>query len=106
MPPAAPHIDIGRVVRERAVVLFSLGSAGHASAAARLAWLVGQDILAADEDLCDIGVDGDGIAWFDHCEGLPQPMLRDLISRGGRGRAAGRADHHVGAGRCGPGRGR
>ena len=79
---ARAHIDIGRVVRERAVVLFSLGSAGHASAAARLAWLVGQDILAADEDLCDIGVDGDGIAWFDHCEGLPQPMLRDLISRG------------------------
>ena len=79
---ARAHIDIGRVVRERSVVLFSLGSAGHASAAARLAWLVGQDILAADEDLRDIGVDGDGIAWFDHCEGLPQPMLRDLISRG------------------------
>ncbi len=77
-----PHIDLGRIVRERAVVLFSLGSAGHASAAARLAWLVGQDILAADEDLCDIGIDGDGIAWFDHCEGLPQPMLKDLISRG------------------------
>ncbi len=76
------HIDIGRIVRERAVVLFSLGSAGHASAAARLAWLVGQDILAADEDLRDIGIDGDGLAWFDHCEGLPQPMLRDLISRG------------------------
>ena len=79
---ARAHIDIGRVVRERSVVLFSLGSAGHASAAARLAWLVGQDILAADEDLREIGVDGDGIAWFDHCEGLPQPMLRDLISRG------------------------
>ncbi len=79
---ARAHIDIGRVVRERAVVLFSLGSAGDASAAARLAWLVGQDVLAADEDLCDIGIDGDGIAWFDHCEGLPQPMLRDLISRG------------------------
>ena len=76
------HIDIGRIVRERAVVLFSLGSAGHASAAARLAWLVGQDILAADEDLRDIGIDGDGLAWFDHCEGLPQTMLRDLISRG------------------------
>ena len=43
---------------------------------------MGQDILAADEDLCDIGIDGDGIAWIDHCEGLPQPMLRDLISRG------------------------
>jgi len=79
---ARAHIDIGRAVRERAVVLFSLGSAGHASAAARLAWLVGLDILAADEDLREIGVDGDGIAWFDHCEGLPQPMLRDLISRG------------------------
>jgi hypothetical protein len=76
------HIDIGRVVRERAVVLFSLGSAGHASAAARLAWLIGQDILATDADLQEIGVDGDGLVWFDHCEGLPQPMLRDLISRG------------------------
>ena len=79
---ARAHIDIGRVVRERAVALFSLSSAGHAGAAARLAWLVGQDVLAADEDLCDIGIDGDGIAWFDHCEGLPQPMLKDLISRG------------------------
>jgi hypothetical protein len=76
------HIDLGRVVRERAVVLFSLGSAGHASAAARLAWLIGQDILATDADLQEIGVDGDGLVWFDHCEGLPQPMLRDLISRG------------------------
>ena len=78
------HIDIGRVIRERAVVLFSLGSGGQPSAAARIAWLVGQDVLAADQDLCDIGVDGDGIAWFDNCEGLPQPMLRDLISQGAR----------------------
>jgi hypothetical protein len=76
------HIDIGRVIRERAVALFSLGAAGHAGAAARLAWLVGQDILAAGADLCDIGISGDGIAWFDHCEGLPQPMVKDLIGRG------------------------
>ncbi|HEY0717637.1 MAG TPA: hypothetical protein VGD68_08470, partial [Streptosporangiaceae bacterium] len=76
------HIDLGRVIRERAVALFSLGSPGHAGAAARLAWLIGQDILATDGDLQEIGVDGDGLAWFDHCEGLPQPMLRDLISRG------------------------
>jgi hypothetical protein len=76
------HIDLGRVVRERAVVLFSLGPTGHASAAARLAWLIGQDILATDGDLQEIGVDGDGLAWFDHCEGLPQHMLRDLISHG------------------------
>ncbi|MBV9794370.1 MAG: hypothetical protein JO016_10565 [Actinobacteria bacterium] len=84
------HIDLGRVVRERAVVLFSLGSGsgpgGQASAAARLAWLIGQDILATDRDLREIGIDGDGLAWFDHCEGLPQPILRDLI---GNGTAAG-----------------
>lgn len=77
-----PHIDIGNVIRERAVALFSLGAGGHASAAARLAWLIGQDILAADADLCEIGISGDGIAWFDHCEGLPQPMLKELIGRG------------------------
>jgi hypothetical protein len=84
------HIDLGRIVRERAVVLFSLGTGSHvwmgaggqASAAARLAWLIGQDILATDGDLREIGVDGDGLAWFDHCEGLPQHMLRDLISHG------------------------
>ncbi len=76
------HIDLGRIVRERAVVLFSLGSAGHASAAARVAWLIGQDILATDGDLREIGIDGDGLAWFDHCEGLPQHTLRDLISNG------------------------
>jgi hypothetical protein len=81
-PAGGRHIDIGRAVRERGVVLFSLGPAGHASAAARLAWLIGQDILATDADLQEIGVGGDGLAWFDHCEGLPQPMLRDLIGRG------------------------
>jgi hypothetical protein len=81
-PANGAHIDLGRVVRERAVVLFSLGPSGHASAAARLAWLIGQDILATDTDLQEIGVDGDGLVWFDHGEGLPQPMLRDLISRG------------------------
>jgi hypothetical protein len=76
------HIDIGRVIRDRAVALFSLGASGHAGAAARLAWLIGQDILAADADLGEIGISGDGVAWFDHCEGLPQPMVRDLIGRG------------------------
>jgi hypothetical protein len=84
--PAGPahraHIDIGRVIRDRAVALFSLGASGHAGAAARLAWLIGQDILAADADLGEIGISGDGVAWFDHCEGLPQPMVRDLIGRG------------------------
>ncbi|HEX3753235.1 MAG TPA: hypothetical protein VHW06_21890 [Streptosporangiaceae bacterium] len=86
--PAAPSgagggpIDLGRVVRERAVVLFSLGSAGDGSAAARLAWLIGQDILATDRDLREIGIDGDGLAWFDHCEGLPQHTLRELIGSG------------------------
>jgi hypothetical protein len=76
------RIDLGRAVRERAVVLFSLGSAGHGSAAARVAWLIGQDILATDQDLQEIGIDGDGLAWFDHCEGLPQPTLRELITHG------------------------
>jgi len=81
---AAPggHIDLGRIIRERGVVLFSLGASGHAGAAARLAWLIGQDILAADADLCEIGIAGDGLAWFDRCEGLPQPTLRDLVGRG------------------------
>jgi hypothetical protein len=81
-PAGRAHIDIGRVIRDRAVALFSLGASGHAGAAARLAWLIGQDILAADADLSDIGISADGIAWFDHCEGLPQPMVRDLIGRG------------------------
>ena len=58
------------------------GRPGHASAAARLAWLIGQDILAADGTCSEIGIDGDGLAWFDHCEGLPQHTLRDLISHG------------------------
>jgi hypothetical protein len=86
--PATPSgaagglIDLGRIVRERAVVLFSLGSAGDGSAAARLAWLIGQDVLATDRDLREIGIDGDGLAWFDHCEGLPQHTLRELISSG------------------------
>ena len=81
-PAHRAHIDIGRVVRDRAVALFSLSASGNAGAAARMAWLIGQDILAADADLAEIGISGDGVAWFDHCEGLPQPMVRDLIGRG------------------------
>ena len=52
-----------------------------AGAAARLAWLVGQDILAADEDLCDIGIDGDGIAWLTIARASRSRCL-ESVSRG------------------------
>jgi hypothetical protein len=90
---AGVQIDLGRVVRERAVALFSLGGAdlslgragraqAPARAAAMIACLVGQDVLAAGAELRRIGVDGDGLVWFGECGWMPPELLAELIGSG------------------------
>jgi hypothetical protein len=75
-------VDLGRVVRERAVALFSIDAAVHGRAATTLASLVARDVLAVCSELRRIGVPGDGLAWFDQCGGLAPAALGDLVARG------------------------
>jgi hypothetical protein len=79
--PGAPA-DLGRVVRERAVALFSIDAAVYGRAATTLASLVARDVLAVCSELRRIGVPGDGLAWFDQCGGLAPAALSDLVARG------------------------
>lgn len=81
-PSPGPRVDLGRVVRERAVVLFSIEAAEHGRAAITVASLVARDVLAVCSELRRIGVPGDGLVWFDQCGGLAPAALGDLISRG------------------------
>ncbi len=82
-PAPGPRVDLGRVVRERAVVLFSIESAAHGRAATTMAGLIARDVLAVCSELRRIGVPADGLAWFDRCGGLALDTLDELVARGG-----------------------
>ena len=86
VPGPGTRLDLGRVVRERAVVLFSLDKSVHGRAAAIMAGLVLHDVLAVCAELRRIGVPGDGLVWLDQCGGVAQGTLTELV---GRGAAAG-----------------
>jgi hypothetical protein len=81
-PGPGTRVDLGRVVRERAVVLFSIETAAHGRAATTLASLVARDILAVCAELRRIGVPGDGLVWFDQCGALAPATLGELVTRG------------------------
>jgi hypothetical protein len=88
-PGPGPRTDLGRVVRERGVVLFSLDRAAHGRAAATAAGLIACDVLAVGAELRRIGVPGDGLVWFDQCSALAPATLTALVTRGaGSGLAA------------------
>ncbi|HEY2444037.1 MAG TPA: hypothetical protein VGI31_12930 [Streptosporangiaceae bacterium] len=78
----ARRVELGRVVRERAVVLFSLDHAGYGRPATMAASLVAHDVLAVCAELRRIGVPGDGLIWFDECDGLAPALLAELVTRG------------------------
>jgi hypothetical protein len=78
----AEGIDLSRVVRDRAVVLFSLDRAAHGPAAGTIASLVAQDVMAICAELHGIGIDGDGLVWFDECGAVPAGVLVGLVERG------------------------
>jgi hypothetical protein len=75
-------VDLGQVVRERAVVLFSIEAAAHGRAAVTMASLVARDVLALGSELGRIGVPGDGLVWFDRCGALAPALLSELATRG------------------------
>jgi hypothetical protein len=79
---AAAGIDLARTVTDRGVVLFRLGGAPQAAAAAMLTRLVGQDLLTAGAALHGIGVGGDGIVWLAECGSMPRDSVTELIARG------------------------
>jgi len=79
--PAA-EIDLGRTVTDRGAVLFRLGGAPQAAAAAMLTRLVCQDLLTAGAALHGIGVGGDGIVWLAECGSMPRSSVTELIARG------------------------
>jgi hypothetical protein len=99
VPGPGPQVDLGRVVRERAVLLFSaegpdsvggkptVGATGGGwragGAAATMAGLVAHDVLAVSAEMRRIGVPGDGLVWFDQCACLAPATLAELIGRGG-----------------------
>jgi hypothetical protein len=68
-------IDLARVVRDRAAVLFRLDSAGLAS-------LVAADLCALGADLRRIEVDGDGVVLLCGCEKLPAGTFARLVASG------------------------
>jgi hypothetical protein len=73
---------VGRAVRERAVVLFSVQAPAHGRAAVTLASLVARDVLAVCAELRRIGVPGDGLVWFDQCGAIAPATLAELLTRG------------------------
>ncbi|MGH3157011.1 MAG: hypothetical protein ACRDNF_10600, partial [Streptosporangiaceae bacterium] len=81
-PGPGPRVDLGRIVRERAVVLFSAEAPSHDRATATMASLVAHDVLAVCAELRRIGVPGDGLVWFDQCARLAPATLAELIDRG------------------------
>ncbi len=81
-PGPGARVDLGRVVRERAVVLFSADAALLGRAAVTMAGLVAHDVLAVGAELRRIGVPGDGLVWLDECGGMAPAALAELINRG------------------------
>ncbi|HLI37057.1 MAG TPA: hypothetical protein VKV80_06910 [Streptosporangiaceae bacterium] len=92
-PPSRPSqvpLDIGRVVRDRAVALFVLGSGqpggeqpgGGQASAARIASLVAHDVMAVCDGFREMGVEGDGLVWFRRCDVVPRNILAGLVAHG------------------------
>jgi conjugal transfer pilus assembly protein TraD len=81
-PVPGPRVDLGQVIRDRAVVLFSLDRSVYERAATTLASLAVHDLLAVYAELRRIGVRGDGLLWLNGCDGQEQRAASELISRG------------------------
>jgi hypothetical protein len=82
---AAPRIRLPQVVRQRAVVLFSLDRRGYGRAAEDLAALVAADIAAVYSALGRNDVPAEGLAWFTECAGVDSGALARLAAPGSQG---------------------
>ncbi|HUY51359.1 MAG TPA: hypothetical protein VMV92_37600 [Streptosporangiaceae bacterium] len=76
------RISLSGVVRDRAVVLFSLDQSRYGRPAQMIANLVALDATAVSAQAHRLGVAGDGLAWFGNCEVIAATALADLISTG------------------------
>lgn len=77
---AVPVIQLGRAVRDRQVVLFSLDQARHGSAAAMVARLVLADLTAVLRRLHERDLSGDSLVWLNGCEAASRPDLTSLLA--------------------------
>lgn len=75
-------IDLGTVIRERGVVLFSLDTAAQGRCAATVAGLIAREVLELGAELRRIGVAGDGLVWLDEFEPIGVEPVADLAARG------------------------
>jgi hypothetical protein len=79
-PATAPRIRLAEVVRQRAVVLFSLDRHRYGHAAEALASLVAADIAAVYSVLGRRCVPSEGLAWFTECAGVDPGVLARLAA--------------------------
>jgi hypothetical protein len=78
------RISLSGIVRDRAVVLFSLDQALYGRAAALIANLVALDAAAVYAASHRLEIAGDGLAWFSPCEAVDHSALAGMIGTGAR----------------------
>ncbi len=76
------RISLSGIVRDRAVVLFSLDQAVYGQPAAMLANMVALDTAAVFAASHRREVEGDGLAWFSPCDTVDHSALAYLIGTG------------------------
>ncbi|HTT55167.1 MAG TPA: hypothetical protein VMH35_27575 [Streptosporangiaceae bacterium] len=80
--PGEDQVSLTAVLRDRAVVLFSLGPPQPARAARLLARLAALDLTAASAESARDGIGADGLAWFTRAGELAGPVLAGLLRTG------------------------
>ena len=75
-------ISLAEVVRQRAVVLFSLDRRRYERAAEVIAALVAADVAAVYAALGRKGVPSEGVCWFTECDGVDADALAPLVAPG------------------------
>jgi hypothetical protein len=89
-PPAAaadpavadPAISVGRAVRERGGVAFSLDGRAPDGPAAMVGRLAVADLAAVLRGLSELRLRGDGLAWIHGCEAVAPQILTELMTVG------------------------
>jgi hypothetical protein len=81
-PPDDRAVAIGQAVRDRGVVLFSLGRGVHEEAAAMIARLAVADLTAVLSGLRDQHLRADCLTWIHGCEAMGRPGLAALLALG------------------------
>ncbi len=75
-------IELGRAMRERAVVLFSLDRGRHGRPAGMIARLAAADLVMLLADFQQLAARCDSLIWVNGCEVLPGPQADELMALG------------------------